>query len=292
MQKKELEKRLEDWLAVREAEGLKPTTLTNYRTFISIFLSWLGEDKALTPVSFADFFRQYRVDHAVASQQAVYVALKIFLSDIGEEKRMGSMGRPRGETPAKSVYTDEQLRVLFKRLRTNRTATGLRDHALISILRYTGIRAGEVCGLQLGDLDTQAETLAVTGGKTRYARRTIPLVEPCHKVLSAYLSRGRPKLLNGEACNHLFLGVGGQPMNRNSLALMLGRKDVGFKVGAHRFRHSYITQLAVIGINPALIGQLAGWSPRTLSAMLANYTHPSGEDLKEAQEKAFTHSLP
>ena len=286
MQKKELEKRLEDWLAVREAEGLKPTTLQNYRTFVSIFLSWLDETE-LSPSSFADFFRQYRQNHAVASQQAVYVALKIFLSGIGEEKRMGSMGRPRGETPAKSVYTDEQLHILFKRLRTNKSPIGRRDLALASVLRYTGIRAGEVCGLQLDDLDTQAETLAVTGGKTRYARRTIPLVEPCHKALAAYLSRGRPKLLNGEACESLFLGIGGHPMNRNSLALMLGRKDVPFKVGAHRFRHSYITQLAVIGINPALIGQLAGWSPRTLSAMLANYTHPSEEALKAAQEKAF-----
>ena len=291
MKKEELKKRLEDWLAVRQAEGLKETTLTNYRTFISIFLSWLGEAE-LSPSSFADFFRQYRVNHAVASQQAVYVALKIFLFGIGEEKRMGSMGRPRGETPAKSVYTDEQLRILFKRLGRNRTATGLRDHALISILRYTGLRAGEVCGLKVDDLDTRAESLSVTSGKTRHARRTIPLVEPCAKALVAYLSRSRPKLLNGEACSHLFLGVGGKPMNRNSLALMLGRKDVNFKVGAHRFRHTYITQHSVAGTNPALIGQLAGWSPRTLSAMLANYTHPSGEELKKAQEKAFTRSLP
>ena len=76
-------------------------------------------------------------------------------------------------------------------------------------------------------------------------------------------------------------------MNRNSLALMLGRKDVGFKVGAHRFRHTYITQHSVAGTNPALIGQLAGWSPRTLSAMLANYTPPSEKALRGAQEKAF-----
>ena len=286
MLKAELEKRLEEWLAVREAEGLKPTTLTNYRTFVSIFLSWLG-DKSLSPSSFADFFRQYRQNHAVASQQAIYVALKIFLSGIGEEKRMGNMGRPRGETPAKSVYTDEQLRVLFKRLRTNRTATGLRDHALISILRYTGIRAGEACGLQLDDLDTQAETLAVTGGKTRYARRTIPLVEPCAKVLSAYLSRGRPKLLNGEKCESLFLGVGGQPMNRNSLALMLGRKNVPFKVGAHRFRHTWATAHVRAKTNPSIIGALAGWSGRTLSQMLSTYSHPDLEMLKSAQESAL-----
>ena len=292
MKQKELTVALDAYLNVRQAEGLKPTTLVNYRTFVSIFLSWLGDSRELSPSSFADFFRQYRQNHAVASQQAVYVALKIFLTGIGEEEKMGGMGRPRGETPPKNTYSQQQLTTLFKLLRRNRTVTGLRDHALISILRYTGIRAGEVCGLKVDDLDTQGETLAVTGGKTRYARRTIPLIQPCHKILSAYLSRGRPKLLNGEACDHLFLGVGGKPMNRNSLALMLGRKDVEFKVGAHRFRHTYITQHSVSGTNPALIGQLAGWSPRTLSAMLANYTHPSGEDLKEAQEKAFTHSLP
>ena len=286
MLKAELEKRLEDWLAVREAEGLKPTTLTNYRTFVSIFLSWLGE-KSLTPSSFADFFRQYRQNHAVASQQAIYVALKIFLSGIGEEKRMGNMGRPRGETPAKSVYTDEQLHILFKRLRADRSPIGRRDLALASVLRYTGIRASEACGLQLNDLDTQAETLAVTGGKTRYARRTIPLVEPCHKVLSAYLSRGRPKLLNGEACASLFLGIGGQPMNRNSLALMLGRKDVPFKVGAHRFRHTWATAHVRAKTNPSIIGALAGWSGRTLAQMIFTYSHPDLEMLKEAQESAL-----
>lgn len=285
MYKDKLTAALDGWLAVRQAEGLKETTLTNYRTFISIFISWLG-NKELTPVSFADFFRDYRRDHAVASQQAIYVALKIFLSGIGEGKKMGSMGRPRGETPPKDTYTQEQLVALFKLLRANKTATGLRDYAVCSILRYTGIRAGEVCGLQLEDLDTQAETLTITSGKTRYARRTIPLVEPCSKLLFTYLSRGRPKLVH-RAFNHLFLSAAGRPMNRNSLALILGRKDVPFKVGVHRFRHTFITRHATASTNPALIGQLAGWSSHTLSAMLANYTHPSGEDLREAQKKAL-----
>ncbi|KKK67078.1 hypothetical protein LCGC14_2957660, partial [marine sediment metagenome] len=250
---------------------MKPTTLQNYRTFVSIFLSWLGE-KSLSPSSFARFLTEYRLTHALASTQAVFSAVRIFLTAIGEVDRLGGIKRPRGESPAKQAYTEEELTTLFELLKANKSIVGRRDLAIASVLLYLGLRAGEVCSLQLDDLGTKLESLTVAGGKTRHARRTIPLVDFVTNALTSYLRRSRPKLINNEKCTHLFIGIGGKPLTRNSIALMLGRKNVPFKVGAHKFRHTFITRHALAQTNPALIGQLAGWSPRTLVQQIARYT--------------------
>ncbi|KKM65906.1 hypothetical protein LCGC14_1486610 [marine sediment metagenome] len=289
MLRAELEEALDTYLSVREAEGLRETTLTNYRTLVGVLLKWLG-DRELTPFTFAGFFKDYRQDHAVASQQAVYNATSIFLKGIGESDLMGTMRRPRGEIPPKAIYSPGQLQALTRALKGDRTVAGLRDSAIVSLLRYCGLRASETCNLRLDDLLGQEEAVQVTGGKSRHARRTVPLVDPCPQVLATYLSRGRPHLVKGLFSSHLFLTVkDGQPMTRNTLRLMLRRRaeQVGFPISAHRFRHTWATVHARSRTNPAMIGQLAGWSPKTLYTMLSQYAHPDISDLREAQRKAF-----
>ncbi|KKK72814.1 hypothetical protein LCGC14_2900120, partial [marine sediment metagenome] len=146
----------------------------------------------------------------------------------------------------------------------------------------------EACNLLLDDLLEREDAVYVRGGKSRYARRKVPLVAPCPQALTAYVTRGRPTFLQGYS-DYVFLSVVGLPFTRDSLRQMLRRRglQVGFPLGAHRFRHTWATAHVRARTNAAAIGQMAGWSPKTLYEMMAAYAHPDLELLRDAQEAAF-----
>ena len=280
-----LQAELEKYLAVREAEGLKQTTIANYRTHVGVLLSWLGE-RDLTPETFARFFVEYRAGHAVASCVSVFNASTIWLKSVGEIGRIGTMRRPRGETPPKATYTEDQLTALFKVLRADRSKLGLRDYAVVSLLRYCGLRASEVCRLTLDDIDDGVIT--ITTGKSVASKRVIPLIDSSTRAVAAWLARARPKL--NPATDRLFCGQTGEPMTRTTIRMMLRRRSevVGFHLSAHRFRHTWCTTHVSAGTSAAIIGRLAGWSPKTLTVMLLNYAHPDVSVLARAQVDAFS----
>ncbi|MCH7576541.1 MAG: tyrosine-type recombinase/integrase [Chloroflexi bacterium] len=287
---KELDAALEEWLTFREAEGLSPSTIRSYHDHIRIFVRVLGE-RELTPFTFAAVFREYAQEHAVASCQTIYTSVKVFLKGIDHLDLAGSMRKPRGTVPAKQIYTDGQLRALFGVLQEDRSPLGVRDYAIVCLLRYGGLRASEVCNLRLDDFRDREDAIQVAGTKSRYSRRVIPLVLPCSQALSVYLGRGRPKLVRaaGGHTDHVFLTATGRALSRNTVRLMLRRRslEVGFALSSHRFRHTWATAHVGARTSPTAIGHLAGWSPKTLYEMMHLYAHPDADMLREAQERAF-----
>lgn len=286
----DLEREVESWLALREAEGLRPSTLASYAAHVHIFALWLTRQggQELVPFTFAAFFRDYAKEHSPASCRSVYTSMRVFLRAIGLADLMGTMRQPRGDTVPKTIYSEGQMRALFSVLRADHTPTGYRDHAIISLLRYCGVRASEACALLVDDLLEQEDAVHVQGGKSRYARRKVPLITGCPRVLALYLARGRPQLLHGYS-DFLFLSVEGQPLTRDALRQLLRRRgeQVGFPLGAHRFRHTWTTAHVRARTSPPSIAAMAGWAPRTTVEMLQRYGHPDLDDLRQAQAEAF-----
>ena len=72
-----------------------------------------------------------------------------------------------------------------------RRSKGRRDYAILLILLRLGLRAGEVAGLRLDDIDWRAGEVVVRG-KGRHEDR-LPLPSDVGEAIVAYLRRGRPK---------------------------------------------------------------------------------------------------
>ena len=54
------------------------------------------------------------------------------------------------------------------------------------------------------------------------------------------------------------------------------------KLSAHRFRHTWATQMLRSGVDLETLRLLGGWTDYT---MLRTYTHLAGEDLREAMKR-------
>lgn len=89
------------------------------------------------------------------------------------------------------VLTDDEVDRLLRAF-DRRTATGRRDYAITRCLIGLALRAGEVAGLGLDDIDWRKGTLRIVGGKSRRDDE-LPLPASVGSAIAAYLRRGRPE---------------------------------------------------------------------------------------------------
>jgi integrase/recombinase XerD len=136
------------------------------------------------------------------------------------------------------------------------TRTGRRDFAIVTMLVRLGLRAGEVAGLGLEDVDWRAGELVVIG-KGRRAER-LPLPVDVGEAIASYLRDGRPasaqerSLFVRVKAPHRGLTTGGI----TQVVVSAGqRADLG-QIHAHRLRHTAATQMLRAGGSLAEIGQV------------------------------------
>jgi site-specific recombinase XerD len=119
------------------------------------------------------------------------------------------------------------------------TPAGLRDRAVLLLLSRLGLRAGDVAGLRLSDVDWSDCTIRVTGKGRRETR--LPLSQEVGDAILAYLEHGRPRT----STSHLFVRITAPhcALASNSVSGIviraLDRAGVDAPVrGAHLLRHS------------------------------------------------------
>jgi len=136
------------------------------------------------------------------------------------------------------------------------TIVGRRDFATLTMLARLGLRAGEVAGLELGDIDWRRGEVVVRGKGKRQER--LPLPVDVGAAVAVYLRRGRPV----EDSRQLFLRVRAPHRGLTSCGItqvVLGaarRAGLPFPVAAHRLRHTAATQMLRAGAQLAEIGQV------------------------------------
>jgi len=147
------------------------------------------------------------------------------------------------------------------------TAMGLRDYAIILLLARLGLRAGEIAGIDLEDIDWNAGLLHFRrkGGE----RAILPLPTDVGTAIAAYLRHGRPRNSN---CRRVFLRSrapirGLKDCVAISCIVQHNLKRAGIKAptqGAHQFRHGLATDMLRHGASLGEIGEVLGHrSPET-----------------------------
>jgi len=122
----------------------------------------------------------------------------------------------------------------------DRSPTGLRDAAVVTLMLRLGLRAGEVAALQLEDVDWRAGELSVHGKGQHHSR--LPLPEDVGRALAAYLRRGRPCA----SARSLFLRRAPYAGMRSGAIIHVARaalRRAGVIGGAHLLRRTAATQL-------------------------------------------------
>ncbi|MGJ3188526.1 tyrosine recombinase XerC [Paenarthrobacter nitroguajacolicus] len=161
----------------------------------------------------------------------------------------------------------------------------VRNRAMVELLYATGVRVGELAGLDIDDLDPDRRTLRVVGKGNK--ERTVPYGVPAALAVDDWLRRGRPALATPTSGPALFLGVRGKRVDPrqiravvNELLQALGDTSA---TGPHALRHSAATHLLDGGADLRAVQEILGHSSLATTQI---YTHVSVDRLRRSYQQA------
>jgi len=143
---------------------------------------------------------------------------------------------------------------------------------LVPFLVDTGLRRGEVVALEWTDVNFAERYIEVRKGKTKFARRKVPLTKRAEAILEKLPRKDeRVWTVNGKRITIDWI----------SHAFLRARKRLKLPDGAvlHSTRHTFCTRLGERGGDAFAIQRLAGHSSITISQ---RYVHPSAGRLDAA----------
>ncbi|MGO4247277.1 tyrosine recombinase XerC [Paenarthrobacter sp. RAF54_2] len=161
----------------------------------------------------------------------------------------------------------------------------LRDRAMVELLYATGVRVGELAGLDIDDMDPDRRTLRVIGKGNK--ERTVPFGVPAALAIDDWLRRGRPALVTATSGPALFLGVRGNRVDprqvRAVVAALLQALGDTAATGPHALRHSAATHLLDGGADLRAVQEILGHSSLATTQI---YTHVSVDRLRRSYQQA------
>jgi len=161
----------------------------------------------------------------------------------------------------------------------------LRDRAMVELLYATGVRVGELAGLDIDDMNPDRRTLRVIGKGNK--ERTVPFGVPAALAIDDWLRRGRPALATATSGPALFLGVRGKRVDprqvRAVVAVLLQELGDTAATGPHALRHSAATHLLDGGADLRAVQEILGHSSLATTQI---YTHVSVDRLRKSYQQA------
>ena len=183
---------------------------------------------------------------------------------------------PQTIATAPKILTIREVSALFD-IPDLQTSTGLRDRAIMELLYSSGLRASELCALDVSDF--RETSVQVRNGK-RGKTRTLPLTRTAQEFIREYLEKHRPETY----VEALFVTTQGKRMRRQLLCKSItnyAEHAELFGVSTHTLRHACATHLLDEGADIRLIQEILGHS--SLQAT-QRYTHLSSEQMQSRFE--------
>jgi integrase/recombinase XerC len=195
---------------------------------------------------------------------------------------------PKREGSLPGVLNQQQVSRLLTDLETTAAAGGpipLRNRAMVELLYATGVRVGELAGMDIDDLDPDRRTLRVLGKGNK--ERTVPYGLPAAVAVDDWLRRGRPRLATGVSGPALFLGLRGKRVDQRQVrgvveGLLEALGDTS-ATGPHALRHSAATHLLDGGADLRAVQEILGHSSLATTQI---YTHVSVDRLRKSYLQA------
>ncbi|WP_433032414.1 tyrosine-type recombinase/integrase [Actinomycetospora sp. CA-053990] len=295
---------LGEWLE-HARQHIRPHTWASYEANVRLHLVPLIGSKQLTALSVRDVRlmveKLRKAGVTPRTVQWIHSTLRAALQHAFREElvtrnvaRGVKIATPATGTTPPPFSPDEARRFLA-------AVADHRLYALWVVLIVLGLRRSEAIGLHWSDVDLDAGTLKITRGlqrvegelrelptKTRRSTRTVPLPPICVHVLRVHGDRQAKERANAgrlrwQDTEYVFTtGVGTplEPSYVSRLFVELCSKHGFRRVRLHDMRHTCVTLLLSLGVNPRIVMEIVGHS--AIEMTMNVYGHVSLDSQREA----------
>src|SRR6202167_6251708 len=290
--------------ALKKASRAADNTVTNYRRDLLAFRSFMLERAAILGKRVdaidvasitADHVRSYLAElmknkAARATVQTRLSAIKAFFrsreTTIGAASPARTIRSPKNERRLPSILQESEFRRLieFSSTPDESTPASIRDRAIFETLYSSGLRVGELVGLNWRDIDEELGMVMIRAGKGN-KDRLVPLGEPALDALKKWKT-AMP--IEWEHDGPVITNLRGRRLSTRSVEMILQRRieAAGATAGVtpHGLRHSFATHMLGNGADLRSIQEMLGHASL---ATTQRYTHVSVNHLKEVYRRVF-----
>lgn len=227
---------------------------------INAFLLWLESERKCSIAT-------RNIRFAALSSFAAYAQNRNFEAAIVFKNSVKKIPVKKQAAKPRTVFSLEGVAVLLQ-LPDCKTAIGMRNHMLLSLMYASGARAQEICDLTVRDVQFQDDvtklTLTGKGGKMR----RINIAKPCAELLKGYLVRKR---IQNDLDRHIFSSQTHEHMTTSCIGEIF-KKHIGLvkeqnpslflesRYSPHTMRHATATHMLEAGIPLMVIKNFLGHS--------------------------------
>jgi integrase/recombinase XerC len=287
-----------DWRLDEFAQSLTSSsanTISAYRSDVSLFAEWVersgvtspaGVDRIVLRRYVASLTTRQFAKRSVARKVAALRRYYAFLRHRGyvEVDPTVSLRAPAGPARLPRVLEHGEVSALLDKAddpdsKAEPPWRRLRDDAVLEVLYGSGVRVGELCGLDIDALDLVARAVTVwgKGGK----ERRVPLSVPAVDALRSWLAiRGDVVAVNTGLA--LFGNERGMRLSPRDVRRILDRRSQR-PTHPHALRHSFATHLLDGGADLRVVQDLLGHAD---VATTQRYTHVSKQRLRAVYTEA------
>ena len=284
---------------LRVERGRSENTVRAYARDVGVFLEAMGvgDDAALGAVTLADLRAHLGVvargGAARATVARTAASLRTFFrwcertgrTDSDPSLRLSAPRRHRTLPPVLAQRSAAALLDVATVAADDADPVHLRDRAALELLYGTGIRVGELVGLDVDDVDLTSRVLRVVGKGDK--ERRVPFGAPAEAAVRDWLRSGRPELATAESGPALLLGRRGrradQRQVREVVHRLLRHVPDAPDLGPHGLRHSAATHLLEGGADLRMVQELLGHASLATTQV---YTHVSVDRLRRSYAQA------
>jgi len=244
---------LRSWLANQGVKGGARTTLSRRAVSVRLFTKWALKNNYIS-------------------------------KDVG-----ATLATPKGHRTLPDVLDVHKAALAMDSMATRaaeeESPISLRDVAMLELLYATGARVGELCGLNIGDIDYNRNTIRVLGKGNK--ERVIPMGKPAIKAVQVWLQNGREQLVTAQSELAVFLGARGKRIDQRTVRTVvyeaLSAIEGIERMGPHSLRHSAATHLLEGGADLRTVQEILGHASLATTQI---YTHVSTQRLQKVFKQA------
>lgn len=267
-----------EWLRWLEVHNYAPSTILNRSWQMAKFVYWAHERGIVRPnevtLPILETYQRHVTGRrksdgmplSHSSHQKAIIPLRLFFAWCTRSHRIlynpaSELVLPKSDHPLPKATLDVEEVEALMAVPDLSSPYGLRDRAILEVLYATGMRRGELVGLDLADTDLPRRWLTLRHTKNRWDR-VVPMGERAAAWVVSYLERARPEIAYGTDPGALFLAGNGERLGPKWLTGQVHHyieaAGIGKSGSCHLLRHTAATLMLHGGADVRYVQELLG----------------------------------